>query len=97
MKLDFKWKYLLCFIIADTVFLLGGAVQVSTWLYPQIRLLFGIKTKAALSLPFNVHCEAMAAKCFVLNSVLSSYLKTLPFFTLMGGISAYFGLHNLPY
>ena len=26
MKLDFKWKYLLCFIIAHTAFLLGGAV-----------------------------------------------------------------------
>ena len=25
MRLDFKWKYLLCFIIVDTAFLLGGA------------------------------------------------------------------------
>ncbi len=24
-KLHVKWKYLLCFIVADTVFLLGGA------------------------------------------------------------------------
>ncbi len=24
-KLDDKWKYLLCFIVADTAFLLGGA------------------------------------------------------------------------
>ena len=38
MKLDFKWKYLLCFIIADTAFLLGGAeMQFYGNLQSQIR------------------------------------------------------------
>ena len=31
-------------------------VKLNRWLYYQIRLLYGIKNKAASSLPFNLHC-----------------------------------------
>ena len=41
--------------------------------YPQIRLLNGIKTKAAISLPVNCHCKAIAAVLFI-----PYYLGTLP-------------------
>ena len=34
-------------------------------LYPQIRLLYGIQSKAAISLPFNLHRKAIAALFFV--------------------------------
>ena len=30
-------------------------------LYPQIRLLYGIKSEAAFSLTFDLHCKAIAA------------------------------------
>ena len=30
-------------------------------IYPQIRLLYGIKSKAAISLSFNLHCKVIAA------------------------------------
>ena len=36
MKFDFKWKYLLCFIIAYTAFLLGGAALFYGFLYLSI-------------------------------------------------------------
>ena len=34
-------------------------------LYPQLRLLYGIKSKAAISLTFDLHCEAIAALFFM--------------------------------
>ena len=34
-------------------------------LYPQIRLLYGIKSKAAISLPFNLHHKSIAALFFI--------------------------------
>ena len=36
----------------------------SQGLYPQIRL-YGIKSKAAISFPFNIHCKAIAALFFI--------------------------------
>ena len=33
----------------------------SVWLSPQIRLLYGIKSKAAISLTLDLHCKAIAA------------------------------------
>ena len=38
-------------------------------------LLYGIKSKAAICLPFNLHCKINS--CLVLYSVLPSYLRTL--------------------
>ena len=35
------------------------------WLSPQIRLLYGIKGMAAISLPFDLHCKAIAALFFI--------------------------------
>ena len=43
---------------------------------PQIRLPYRIKSKAAISLTFNLHCKSNS--CFVIYSVLSSYLMTSP-------------------
>ena len=37
-----------------------------TQLYPPIRLLYGKKRKAAISMPFNLHCKAIAALFFIL-------------------------------
>ena len=34
-------------------------------LSPQIRLLYGIKSKAAINLTFNLHCKAIAAFSFI--------------------------------
>ena len=34
-------------------------------LSPQIRLLYGIKSKAAISLTFDLHCKSIAAVFFI--------------------------------
>ena len=62
----------------------GFAESISILLYqneinrlsPQIKQLCGIKSKAAISLTFDLHCKAKS--CHVPVSVLSSYLRTLP-------------------
>ena len=35
------------------------------WLYPQIRLLYRIKSKAAINLPFSLYSKAIAALFFI--------------------------------
>ena len=35
-------------------------------LYPHIRLTYGIKSKAAINLPFNLHCKSIAALFFII-------------------------------
>ena len=40
------------------------ACRIITWLSPQTRLLYGIHV-AAISLTFNLHCEAIAALCLI--------------------------------
>ena len=43
------------------------------WLYLQIRLLpvlYGIKSKAAISLTFNLYCKAIAALFFLFHIVV---------------------------
>ena len=39
--------------------------MVRIWVYPQIRLQYGIKIKAAISLSFNLHYKAIAALFFI--------------------------------
>ena len=38
----------------------GSMTVTITAIYPQVGLLYGIKSKAAISLLFNLHCKAIA-------------------------------------
>ena len=64
-------------LMADKTFLLPNEYFFSTtckifklihrlcgYIYLQIRLLYGIKSNAAISLPFNLHCKSIAALFF---------------------------------
>ena len=60
----FKW----CrgnFLCAEHYSYLNSILTPFSGLYPQIRLLYGIKNKAAISLPYNLHCIATAALFFI--------------------------------
>ena len=57
----------------------GIGVQVrcyNGWISPQIRRLYAINSKAAISLTLDSHCESDS--CLVLYSRLSSYVRTVP-------------------
>ena len=42
----------------------------------EIRLLYGIKSKAAISLPFSLHCKSIAAMSLPVYTLLTIYRAT---------------------
>ena len=59
-------------------------------LYPQIKLLYGITSKAAISLTFNLHCKVIAALFSIPYSHPTLYLRTLQKYLRTGGIGHHY-------